>query len=136
MINELRNRNIESELTFKSSRSSGPGGQNVNKVNSKVELRFHVQNSILLSEKEKLIIARKLATRINIDGELLIVSQSERSQLKNKEETIERFYELIAKALKPVKKRKPTQPTRSSIEERIKKKKIKGELKNLRKPPI
>ena len=136
MIDSLKHRNFETEFTFNTSRSSGPGGQNVNKVNTKVELRFHVLNSNLLSDEEKQKLITKLVNRINSDGELLVVSQSERSQLKNKEEAIERFYELVAKALKPVKKRKPTRPTKASVEERIKQKKQKSEIKNLRKKPI
>lgn len=133
---DLRNRNLETELTFSASRSSGPGGQNVNKVNTKVELRFHVQNSDFLTEEEKQKIEHKLANRINNDGELLIVSQNERSQLKNKVEAIERFYELLTKALQPVKKRKATKPTKASIEARIKQKKQKSEIKSLRKKPL
>lgn len=136
LIDELQNRNLEKEMTFATSRSSGPGGQNVNKVNTKVELRFHVENSNLLSEEEKEKITSKLANRINSDGELMVVSQSERSQLKNKEEAVERFYELLAKALKPVKNRKATRPTKASIEERIKAKKQKSEIKNLRQKPM
>ena len=133
---DLRNRNLETELTFSASRSGGPGGQNVNKVNTKIELRFHVQNSALLSEEEKQRIEQKLANRINSEGELLIVSQTERSQLKNKEESIERFYELLTKALQPVKKRKATKPTKASVEARIKQKKQKSEIKGLRKKPL
>lgn len=133
---DLKNRNLESELTFNTSRSGGPGGQNVNKVNTKVELRFHVQHSALLSDDEKKRIAIKLANRINNEGELLLVAQSERSQLKNKEEVVERFYELLTTALKPVKKRKATRPTKSSIEARIKQKKQKSEIKSLRKKPL
>jgi len=136
MINNLKKRNLEKELTFATSRSSGPGGQNVNKVNTRVELRFHVENSILLSEPEKHKITLKLKNRINSEGELMVVAQTERSQLKNKDEAIERFYQLLAMALKPVIKRRPTQPTRSSVEKRIKTKKQKGEIKNLRRKSI
>ena len=136
MITNLKQRNLEKELTFATSRSSGPGGQNVNKVNTRVELRFHVEKSMLLSESEKHRINLKLKNRINSEGELMIVAQTERSQLKNKEEAIERFYHLLAMALKPVIKRRPTQPTRSSVEKRIQTKKLKGEIKNLRRKSI
>lgn len=136
MITILKSRNFETEISFKTSRSSGPGGQNVNKVNTKVELRFAVDQSNLLSEHEKFKLKQKLPNRINNEGELLIVAQSERSQLKNKADAIERFYQLMAMALKPVKRRKPTRPTRAAKEKRIKLKKQKGEIKSLRRKPI
>lgn len=127
------NRNLENEFSFTSSRSSGPGGQNVNKVNTKVELRFKVDDSTLLSDIEKTRIKQHLKNRINVDGELIITSQTERSQLKNKEKTMERLYQLIGTALKPKKKRKPTKPTKSSIEARLKRKKMLSDKKSFRK---
>lgn len=135
MSNLIQHRNFESEFTFATSRSGGPGGQNVNKVNTKVELRFSIDNSTLLSELEKHKIKSLLKNRINNEGELLITAQSERSQLKNKGKAIERFYQLINMALKPVKKRKPTLPTRSSIEKRLQLKKEKSQRKALRNNP-
>lgn len=127
------NRNLENEFSFTSSRSSGPGGQNVNKVNTKVELRFKIDDSAMLSDIEKTRIKQHLKNRINVDGELIITSQTERSQLKNKEKTMERFYQLIGTALKPKKKRKPTKPTKSSIEARLKRKKMLSDKKSFRK---
>ncbi len=127
------NRDLSSELKFSASRSSGPGGQNVNKVNSKVELRFHVDQSELLSENEKFMINLHCRNRINSEGELIITVQTDRSQLKNKEEAIEKFYQLITKALTPRKKRRPSAPTRSSVERRLKLKKESSEKKQLRK---
>lgn len=124
------------ELVFCTSRSSGPGGQNVNKVNTKVELRFDIPNSGVLSEEEKSIILVKLKSRINNDGILIITSQEERSQLKNKENTIEKFYALIIKALTPVKPRRRTRPTAASKLKRLTEKKKRGEKKSLRKPPL
>jgi len=123
---------LSAEFEFLTSRSSGPGGQNVNKVNSKVELRFDIPNSKILTDdqKEKLLI--KLVTKVTGDGILIIASQRDRSQLSNKEDAIIKFYKLINSALKPVKKRKATQPTKSSIESRLTSKRIKSEIKQNR----
>ena len=136
MFDSLRDRDFESEFVFSTSRSSGPGGQNVNKVNTKVELRFSIENTLLLSDLEKFKLRNLLKNRISNEGELIVISQSERSQLKNKEKTVERFYQLIGMALKPVKKRKPTTPTRSSVEKRLKLKKEKSQRKALRNKPL
>jgi len=132
---DIQNRNFLAEFTFLSSRSSGPGGQNVNKVNSKVELRFNIDKSDQLSENEKEIILKKLKNRINSEGELLIAVQTDRSQLKNKELAIELFYNLITKALTPRKPRKSTTPTRASVAKRLETKKQDSEKKMLRKKP-
>jgi ribosome-associated protein len=129
---ELKQRNFENWFVFSSSRSSGPGGQNVNKVNSRVELRFDVGSSGLFSEEEKLLITTKLKNRINNDGELIITSQSERTQLMNKAKAIERFYELISKALTIPVKRRSTRPTLSSKIKRIEGKRIRGQIKRMR----
>jgi ribosome-associated protein len=130
----LKSRDFLNEFTFSASRSGGPGGQNVNKVSSKVELRFKVSESTLLSPEEKELILKKLENRINKEGELVLISQTERSQLANKEKVIEKFYTLISKALTVQKKRKPTKPTKTSKEKRLEGKKVKAEKKNLRKP--
>ena len=129
----LNDRDFSPELTFTASRSSGPGGQNVNKLSTKVELRFNILQSNLLSEEEKGIILEKLSSKINASGELIVVSQNERSQLQNKEKTLERFYTLIAKALTPVRKRKPTRPSRAVKEKRLEDKRLTGEKKERRK---
>ena len=129
----LSYRNFEPELIFSASRSSGPGGQNVNKVSTKMELRFHVMNSLLLSQEEKDLILEKLAKRISQEGELRLVSQSERTQLKNKERVIEKFYDLLSKALMPRKKRKPTKPTAAAKEKRLEEKRMQAEKKVRRK---
>lgn len=133
MFESIINRGLSKELKFSASRSGGPGGQNVNKVSSKIELRFNVSESTIITAEEKDIIISKLATRINNDGELVIVSQSERSQLANKEKAIEKFYSLLSKALKPVKKRKPTKPSKASKEKRLDTKKVNSERKQRRK---
>jgi ribosome-associated protein len=131
----LNNRDFTPELVFSASRSSGPGGQSVNKVSSKVELRFNVQASHLLTQEEKEIILEKLANRINLEGELVLVSQTERSQLKNKQVVTEKFYLLMLKALTPKKKRKPTKPSAASKEQRLEEKRIVSEKKAFRRKP-
>jgi ribosome-associated protein len=129
----LKGRDFTQELIFTASRSSGAGGQNVNKVNTKVELRFIINTSLLLTDDEKQIILKKLSSKISQEGELIIVSQTERSQLKNKNKSIEKFYLLIEKALTPRKKRKPTKPTAASKEKRLEKKRILADKKISRK---
>lgn len=117
---------------FITSRSSGPGGQNVNKVNSRVELRINILNCELLTESEKKLIIEKLSNKINIENELIIVRQTERSQLKNKEKAIEAYYKLIEKALKPAKIRKKSKPTKAAVQKRLDEKKKLSEKKNQR----
>jgi ribosome-associated protein len=126
-------KDLSGEFIFSSSRSSGPGGQNVNKVNTRVELRFDVAGSSLLNDAEKAKIQSVLVHRINKEGELILVSQSERSQLANKKKVTELFYKMLQKALLPVKKRKPTRPTLASKERRIESKKLLSQKKALRK---
>lgn len=123
---------LSTEFIFQASRSSGPGGQNVNKVNSKIELRFHIQNSLILNENQKEIISSKLSSKISSDGFLIVVSQKDRSQLVNKEDAIKKVYEMMEKALRPVKRRKRTLPTRSSVEKRLTGKRIKADIKQNR----
>lgn len=134
-INKITFENFEPELHFSSSRSSGPGGQHVNKVNTRIELRFHIPDSELLSDKEKEILLHKLKNKINKDGELIIVSQEDRSQFKNKETAIEKFINLLKEALTPVKKRRATRPTRASNKRRLEGKKLVSEKKTQRKKP-
>jgi ribosome-associated protein len=118
MIN-LKERELERELVFQASRSGGAGGQNVNKVATKVELRFHVNNSEILTDEEKALVQQKLANRINNEGYLQVVCQTERSQLQNKELCIERFYELLRQAFTKQKKRKATKPSKASVKRRL-----------------
>ena len=123
---------LSSEFIFQASRSSGPGGQNVNKVNSKIELRFHIQNSIVLSDIQKEILLSKLSAKISSAGFMIVVSQRDRSQLMNKEDAIRKTYEALEKALRPIKRRKSTRPTRSSVEKRLTGKRIKADIKQNR----
>ena len=121
-----------SELQFLSSRSSGPGGQNVNKVNSRVELRFDVVNSRLLSEEQKAALLIRLASKITAEGILIVTSQISRSQLPNKEDALNKFNRLIQRALTPRKPRKATHPTKASVEKRLTTKKLKSQIKKNR----
>ena len=124
-----------SEIQISASRSGGPGGQNVNKVSTKIELRFPVTSSETFQEKEKQAILAKLKNRINMEGELIVTSSTERSQWRNRENAIRKFFELLEKALSKPKKRKKTQPTTASKIKRIENKKKLAHKKQLRKPP-
>jgi ribosome-associated protein len=127
---------LSPEFKFNTSRSGGAGGQNVNKVNTKVEVRFSIPNSNILTDEEKSILLEKLANKLTLEGELIIVSQVERTQLGNKEKCIQKFYTTITRALKPTKKRVATKPTRASKEKRISDKKVLAERKEMRRKPI
>jgi ribosome-associated protein len=123
------------ELVFTTSRSGGPGGQNVNKVNSKVTLQFDVQGSQILTAEEKLTLMQKLSSRISREGLLIVNAQETRSQLQNREAVVEKFDHLIAKAFEKKKARKATKPSKSAKQERIKKKKVVSEKKKWRRKP-
>jgi ribosome-associated protein len=130
---ELKCRNFDKEFIFSNSRSSGPGGQNVNKVSTKVELRFNLLLTTSFSDNEKELIFNKLKNKINLDGEIILVSQSERTQLMNKLAVTEKFYDLVSKALTIQKRRRPTRPTLSSKNKRLEGKRIRGIIKKMRK---
>jgi len=120
------------EIEFRTSRSSGPGGQHVNKTESRVELLWHPMESDCLNEAQILMVAKRLKNRITDDGVLIMVSEKYRSQHRNRADVTERFLELVTQSIVPLKKRQPTRPTRTSVEKRIRNKKIRGEIKRSR----
>lgn len=124
-----------SELKFKAVRSSGAGGQHVNKVSSKVELTFGIVESQFLSEPEKKRILSKLKSRLTKEGVLILFCDESRSQHKNRELVVQRFLELMEKAVAIPKKRKKTKPKKSAIEKRLKDKRKSSEKKGNRKKP-
>lgn len=126
---------IISELHFKAVRSSGSGGQNVNKVSSKVVLTFDLNSSQALTEDEKVVIASKLAPKLTSENILILNCDEDRSQLKNKTIVTKRFLELIKKALIVPKKRKATKIPKAHIEKRLKDKSSISEIKENRKKP-
>ena len=121
------------ELKFRTSRSSGAGGQHVNKVETKVELLFNLEESNALSKEEKDNARKRLAKKINKAGILILSSQKTRSQLANKEIVIEEFLKLMERAVKPPKKRKKVKPLTADREKRLSKKKRQSEKKAARK---
>jgi ribosome-associated protein len=121
------------ECIFKTSRSGGKGGQNVNKVSSKVELIFNVTNSVYFNEEQKKLIVAKLTTRLDSEGNLHIVSQEDRSQLLNKQRTVIKLVDLLNKCLQVQKKRKPTKVPKAVIERRLTDKSVIAQKKKDRK---
>lgn len=126
---------IVTELHFKAVRSSGAGGQNVNKVSSKVVLTFDLNASQALNEEEKALIETKLATKLTSENFLILNCDEDRSQLKNKAIVTKRFLDVIEKALIVPKKRKPTKVPKSVVEKRLKDKSSVSEIKENRKKP-
>jgi ribosome-associated protein len=134
IISEAKKEKLLSEVQVSASRSGGPGGQNVNKVSTKIEIRFHVQASEALTEEEKQLILHKVKNRINLEGELIVTSATERSQWRNREKAEIKFIDIIEKALTIPRRRKQTKPTAASKQKRIENKKQTAQKKELRKP--
>lgn len=126
---------IITELKFKAVRSSGAGGQNVNKVSSKVVLTFDLENSIGLDVEEKTRLKEKLTTKLTQDGILILTCDEDRSQLKNKEIVTKRFFKIIIEGLKFPKPRKETKVPRAVKEKRLLTKKTTSQVKQNRKKP-
>ncbi|WP_417855801.1 alternative ribosome rescue aminoacyl-tRNA hydrolase ArfB [Xanthomarina gelatinilytica] len=124
-----------SELTFKAIRSSGAGGQHVNKVASKVVLNLNLKQSEVFSEAQKNLLLNNLSNRLTTDGILILQSDESRSQHKNKELVVKRFLDLIKQGLKVPKKRKPTKIPKAVKLKRLSKKKQQADKKANRKPP-
>ncbi|WP_435623937.1 alternative ribosome rescue aminoacyl-tRNA hydrolase ArfB [Flagellimonas sp.] len=126
---------IVSELQFKAIRSGGPGGQHANKVSSKIQLSFPVETSTGLTSAEKERIRFKLQSKLTAEGIFKLQCEESRSQHKNKELVTKRFIQIIKKALEVSKKRKPTKPSKSSVENRLKSKRKQSDKKFNRKKP-
>jgi ribosome-associated protein len=118
-----------SELSFRTSRSSGPGGQHVNKTETRVELLFDVANSPSLTDDQRARLLTALKSWLDNDGLLHLVSEQSRSQFRNRADTISRFVDLVHDALRPIKHRRPTRIPRGVKEARLQDKKQRGEIK-------
>ena len=127
--------NIVKELSFKAIRSSGAGGQHVNKTSSKIELTFDLENSSSLTDEEKTLLKIKLSSKLTNENQLILFCEETRSQHKNKELAIKRFLELVKQNLKKPKKRKATKPSKAAIEKRLDSKQNNSLKKALRKKP-
>ena len=124
-----------SELKFKAVRSSGAGGQNVNKVSSKVVLSFDLFNSLGLNQEEKELLKTKISTKLTQENILILTSEEDRSQLKNKEVVVKKFLKVIENGLKIPKQRKETKIPRAFKEKRLQEKKSTASIKENRKKP-
>ena len=124
-----------SELTFKATRSGGPGGQHVNTSSTQVELWWDLAGSPALTDRQRTLAMERLASRLDNEGRLRLVSSKFRSQRRNKDDVVERFRQILATALTEPTPRKPTRKPRSADEVRLREKKQRGALKRQRRPP-
>lgn len=132
-LNDIIERELIKECIFKTARSGGKGGQNVNKVETKVELWFNISESLKLTDEEKNLLLKKLKSKLDKENVLHLQEQSDRTQLKNKELLIAKFYKLVLQALKVSKPRKATKISKAIKAKRSESKKAKSEKKQLRK---
>jgi len=136
MIPPVTLEQIEPELVITTARSGGPGGQHVNKVSSKVIIRFDVTGSTRVSDEQKALLLRKLVSRLTLDGVLVVAAQESRSQHENKQKAYEKLSSILEKAFLQPKRRKPTKPTKASKTKRIQSKKQHAEKKKWRQRPV
>jgi ribosome-associated protein len=130
-----RDSNIIKEVKFKASLSGGKGGQNVNKVSTKIELYWTPAASYTLTEEQKVKVLAGLANKLSDEGELRVVSEEERSQLRNKEKAMDKFFSMLTACFKEKKRRRPTKKSKASQERRLSGKAIKKDIKKNRRKP-
>lgn len=120
---------LKQAVTFRTSRSSGAGGQHVNKVETKVDVLLDIESADFLTDNQRALVRKNLSNRINKDGILIVSNQSSRSQLANKEAALSELFQLLKKAIVPPRKRKKVKPLTADREKRLKAKKRKSEIK-------